>query len=78
MKIISLFILKKKLMKIFQITFFELKNGTCKNLLKTSSKSISEISFLLGYEDYRSFNRVFKITEKTHQSSGSCITTQSN
>lgn len=37
-----------------------LKIEHAKNLLKTTSKSINEISFLLGYEDYRSFNRVFK------------------
>jgi len=37
-----------------------LKMEHAKKLLKTSNKSISEISFLLGYEDYRSFNRVFK------------------
>jgi len=37
-----------------------LKIDHAKNMLKTTNQSINDISLLLGYEDYRSFNRIFK------------------
>lgn len=51
---------KEKTNENFSNYLLDLKMKHAKDLLKTSDKSIGEISFLLGYDDYRSFNRVFK------------------
>lgn len=51
---------KEKTHENFSNYVVHLKMEHAKEILKTSHKSIGEISFLLGYEDYRSFNRVFK------------------
>jgi two-component system response regulator YesN len=51
---------KEKTHENFLNYITNLKMEHAKNLLKTSAKSLSEISFLLGYDDYRSFNRAFK------------------
>lgn len=51
---------KEKTHENFSNYLLNLKIKHAKNLLITSNKPISEISFLLGYDDYRSFNRVFK------------------
>lgn len=51
---------KEKTNENFRSYMLRLKIEKAIELLKNSNKSISEISVLLGYEDYRSFNRVFK------------------
>jgi two-component system response regulator YesN len=51
---------KEKTNQNFKNYLLQLKVEHAKELLKEGHKSIGEIAFLLGYEDYRAFNRIFK------------------
>lgn len=60
---------KEKTGKNYRTYVMEAKVSKAKELLVTSRYSVSEIANMLGYEDYRSFNRLFKnITGQTPSS----------